>query len=263
MTDAIHFNGHTRGDHREFSNFYSAPIVVDGYSWATTEHFFQAQKFVPGGEKFMAIQRCSDPYMAKRIGNSRTGEPLRSDWEERKEDVMRAALVAKFSQHPDLKLKLLMTGDADIIEASPSDPYWGWGAGRDGKNRLGALLVEVREKLSAKPFVGEAHGFTLVELMIVIAIVGTLAALGIYGIGRACNANESATAEPEARAWAQQMGLQVVGAACSDVDSDGDGYVSCTLTVRDGASTKLVPVECGSSWGNNKGCRIPAGRIAQ
>ena len=26
----------------EFSNFYSSPIKLDGYTWPTTEHYFQA-----------------------------------------------------------------------------------------------------------------------------------------------------------------------------------------------------------------------------
>ena len=30
----------------EFSNFYHAEMKIDGKTWPTTEHYFQAQKFV-------------------------------------------------------------------------------------------------------------------------------------------------------------------------------------------------------------------------
>jgi len=78
--------------------------------------------------------------------------PLRSespDWEEVKEDVMRRALRAKFTQHDDLRVLLLETGEAVIVENAPGDLYWGIGRDGTGKNRLGALLMELREAANA------------------------------------------------------------------------------------------------------------------
>lgn len=38
---------HSHNPYYEFTNFYKGkPIVIDGISWKTTEHYFQAQKFV-------------------------------------------------------------------------------------------------------------------------------------------------------------------------------------------------------------------------
>jgi N-glycosidase YbiA len=48
-------------------------------------------------------------------GGSRS-YPLRSDWEKVKIDIMKDALRAKFTQHPDLHKNLLATGDAKLVE---------------------------------------------------------------------------------------------------------------------------------------------------
>lgn len=56
-------------------------------------------------------------------------------------------LLLKFQQHPDLRMKLLGTGDARIIYADPTDPFWGSGSDETGQNLLGKALVTVREKL--------------------------------------------------------------------------------------------------------------------
>jgi len=60
---------------------------------------------------------------------------------------MRRALRAKFTQHPDLRTLLLGTGDEEIVENAPGDYYWGCGKDGSGKNRLGALLMELRAEL--------------------------------------------------------------------------------------------------------------------
>jgi ribA/ribD-fused uncharacterized protein len=63
---------------------------------------------------------------------------------------MRDALRAKFTQHQNLKELLLSTGDAKIVEASPTDSYWGNATRRDGTegfNKLGLLLMEIRKTL--------------------------------------------------------------------------------------------------------------------
>ena len=73
--------------------------------------------------------------------------PLRRDWEIIKDDVMREALYAKFTQHPDLTEKILSTGDLKLIEHTKNDRYWGDGGDGTGLNRLGQLLMETRERI--------------------------------------------------------------------------------------------------------------------
>ncbi len=60
---------------------------------------------------------------------------------------MKRALLAKFRQNLYLLDMLQKTGDRPLEDASPGDAYWGAGARGKGRNRLGALLEEVREEL--------------------------------------------------------------------------------------------------------------------
>ena len=129
----------------EFSNFAAFPIEVDGKQWPTVEHYFQAQKFF-GTEHEEAIRNSESPMIAARMGRSRK-QPLRRGWEGMKESVMRAALYAKFTQHPELKNLLLSTGDATLVEHTTNDSYWADGGDGNGKNRLGILLTELRAEL--------------------------------------------------------------------------------------------------------------------
>lgn len=65
----------------------------------------------------------------------------------------------------------------------------------------------------------------------------------------------SGRAADAAREYADGLGLQMSGVSCVRSDTDGDGYVSCTLAMPDG---KLQPLECvGSPFTWNRGCRVP------
>lgn len=130
----------------EFSNFSPHPIRLKGKTWPTTEHYFQAQKLA-GTEHEEAIRRLKSPMVAARTGRSRK-LPLRRDWESAKDDIMREALRAKFTQHDDLRALLLGTGDATLIEHTANDSYWADGGDGTGKNRLGQLLMELRAQLA-------------------------------------------------------------------------------------------------------------------
>ena len=133
----------------EFSNFSPHPIKIKGKEWPTTEHYFQGQKFA-GTEHEEEIRKLASPMIAARMGRNRK-LPLRKDWESAKDGIMREALEAKFTQHPELRELLLNTGDAVLVEHTTNDSYWGDGGDGSGRNRLGLLLMEVRTQLRA-PF---------------------------------------------------------------------------------------------------------------
>ncbi|HGU0381441.1 TPA: N-glycosidase YbiA, partial [Shigella flexneri 2a] len=96
MQDTIINFYSTSDDYGDFSNFAARPIKVDGNTWPTSEHYFQAQKFLD--EKYREeIRRVSSPMVAARMGRNRS-KPLRKNWESVKEQVMRKALRAKFEQ---------------------------------------------------------------------------------------------------------------------------------------------------------------------
>ena len=132
----------------EFSNFSPHPFTLNGNTWPTSEHYFQAQKFA-GTEHEEEIRLANSPSTAARLGRSRS-RPLRADWEAVKDDVMRRALRTKFEQHSKLKSLLLSTGDAELIEHTRNDSYWADGGDGSGKNRLGILLMELRAELVLK-----------------------------------------------------------------------------------------------------------------
>lgn len=145
--DTIRFYGH-HGRWGCFSNFSEHGFTLGGREWQTVEHYFQAMKFA-GTPYADEIRRAKSAMAAKRMGQSRK-HPLRRDWERVKDDVMRAALAAKFAANEDARATLLETGHAKRVEAAPHDFYWGCGADGSGKNRLGALLMELRDRLHSE-----------------------------------------------------------------------------------------------------------------
>ncbi|KAM3093065.1 NADAR family protein [Phormidesmis sp. 146-35] len=128
-----------------FSNFSAHGFMLDELYWATSEHYFQAQKFVntPFLEK---VRQTKTPKDAANMGRDRA-LPLRSDWNQVKDEVMRKAVLQKFRTHADIQEILLGTGDEGLVENSPIDDYWGCGKDGSGQNKLGQILVEVREIL--------------------------------------------------------------------------------------------------------------------
>ncbi|MBQ3782106.1 MAG: NADAR family protein [Lachnospiraceae bacterium] len=128
-----------------FSNFAHYNFELDGKKWMTSEHYFQAQKFY-GTEYEEIIRLLDNPMKAAEMGRNRD-LPLREDWEQIKDNIMRKAVCAKFTQNLDIKDILISTGRENIIEKTTNDYYWGCGKDGSGKNMLGIILMEVREKL--------------------------------------------------------------------------------------------------------------------
>lgn len=60
---------------------------------------------------------------------------------------MKKAVLAKFSQHEDLRVLLLSTNESKIVEHTEHDRYWGDGGDGRGRNMLGRILMEVRNEL--------------------------------------------------------------------------------------------------------------------
>lgn len=135
----------TRDYYGAFSNFSNHGVELDGMWWKTTEHYFQAQKFLDNSYK-EKIRNAPDPKTAATLGRSRK-VGIRDDWEQIKDNVMRKAVRKKFETHQQLRELLISTGDEEIIENAPGDYYWGCGKDGSGKNRLGQILMEVRQLL--------------------------------------------------------------------------------------------------------------------
>lgn len=131
----------------EFTNFYFMPIQLDGHQWPTTEHYFQAQKFV-GTPYYDLIRRVGTAREAFQVSrNPAASLWIRGDWERVKDQVMLKALRAKFSQSERLRKLLLETKERELVEHTINDSYWGDGGDGSGRNVLGTLLMQVRNEL--------------------------------------------------------------------------------------------------------------------
>ncbi|WP_353166305.1 NADAR family protein [Empedobacter brevis] len=128
-----------------FSNFAPFPIFINGKLWKTVEHYFQANKF-SNLDIIEKISNYSSPMDAVKEGRNRFNI-IKSDWEEIKDDVMYKGLYFKFIQHPKLTKELLSTGNTMIIEHTKNDKYWADGGDGSRKNRLGELLIVLREEI--------------------------------------------------------------------------------------------------------------------
>lgn len=142
----IYFYAQT-DDYSEFSNFAPYGVEFDGSWWRTVEHYFQAMKFHDAAYR-EEIRNARKPKDAKALGMTRQ-IILREDWEEVKDGIMLQAVRKKFSTHEEPRQLLLSTGEAMIVENAPMDAYWGCGPDGNGLNKLGKILMQVREELRA------------------------------------------------------------------------------------------------------------------
>lgn len=134
-----------RKEYRFLSNFYPCTVYYNRVLYRTSEHAFQASKTFCA-ETQQKIFLCESAKEARKLGLK---AEIRPDWDEVKEDVMRAILFKKFYK-PTMLHHLLDTGDKRLVETNTwGDTYWGVCNGK-GKNRLGELLMETRSLLRNK-----------------------------------------------------------------------------------------------------------------
>jgi GTP cyclohydrolase II len=132
----------------ELSNFSRHAVFLKGRIWATTEHYYQAQKFA-GTELEERVRVSPTPTEAKRLAHAWSDE-RRPGWSQRKHRVMLEALQAKFGQHPDLAARLVSSGRRELVEHTEHDDHWGDGGDGSGTNMLGRLLMRVRDELRSQ-----------------------------------------------------------------------------------------------------------------
>ncbi len=134
-----------RGPYRFLSNFARTPVTVDGVTYRTLEHGFQAAKTDDATAR-AAVMAVRSPAAARLRGQT---VPLRAGWDQQRLAVMARLLRAKFSD-PRLAAALVATGTAEFVEVNTwDDGYWGV-CGGQGNNHLGRLLMALRDELLAE-----------------------------------------------------------------------------------------------------------------
>ena len=130
------------GKYDFLSNFYLTPVPYQGIMYPSSEHAFQAAKTTNPAVR-MEISEASTPGLAKKMGRRLE---LRMAWDDIRDAIMFSVLMEKFHNNPDICKKLLETGIEELVEGNTwGDTYWGVCNG-NGKNKLGKLLMLVREE---------------------------------------------------------------------------------------------------------------------
>ena len=134
------------------SNYYPCSIRLDGLSYPSAEHAFQCLK-AARREVAEWLAAAPDAFLAASAGDSLPETEIVPGWMERRADLMRPVLRAKFTQHAHLRKLLLSTGSAELVEWASQDNevnrFWSKFNGV-GENVLGKLLMELREELRAQ-----------------------------------------------------------------------------------------------------------------
>jgi len=132
------------GEYRFLSNYTLAEVIYEGDVYPSTEHAYQAAKSLDRKERIPLMKADCTCKWAKHLGY---GMILQKNWDQIKYEIMFELVRQKFTNHLDLKTKLLATGSAYLEETNTwNDKYWGVCHGI-GQNNLGKILMKVRSGL--------------------------------------------------------------------------------------------------------------------
>jgi ribA/ribD-fused uncharacterized protein len=157
----LDYGGVDRGqvDRSCLSQWWPSPFEIDGTPFRTAEQRMMHLKAKLFGDEAaaQAILASRTPYQAQLLGRQVEGydEAL---WSQHRFGIVVEANLAKFRANPAMGDFLRSTGDAVLVEASPTDLVWGAGvSGEDpfardprrwsGLNLLGFALMVVRDRL--------------------------------------------------------------------------------------------------------------------
>ena len=132
-----------------FSNFSAFKVLWAKIEWMTSEHAYQAAKFVHDKKIFEEVRNAPSAYESKKLAQNYK-DHIRPDWYEVKLQIMEEIVRAKLEQHKYIQRKILETGDLEIIEDSPYDDFWGRGPEWKGENHLGKIWMKLRTELKTK-----------------------------------------------------------------------------------------------------------------
>jgi hypothetical protein len=143
-------------DYGWLGNMYAAPICFNNECFRTSEALFQAMRFNDPEIKEV-IRNEKSPMAAKMKAKFYQRQRVVVPMSQQDVNNMKNCLTLKFTQHEELKKKLLSTGNTQIIENignrnGERHRFWGMKQteqGWIGTNMMGKLLMEVREELKS------------------------------------------------------------------------------------------------------------------
>ena len=128
------------------NNFSANAVVIDGISYPTSEHAYQAAKCTdPVGKQ--EIVAAKSPLLAKEISNQKYKLAKDPEWNTKKFSAMESILRSKLDQHQEVRNALIKSANEEIAEDSPVDAFWGRGKDGSGENQLGKLWMKIRSEL--------------------------------------------------------------------------------------------------------------------
>ncbi len=147
-------------DHYGFlSNWYPSPFRLDGIGFSCNEQYMMYRKALTLGDSKTASAILATTVVAEQqtLGRQAAGYNAFL-WEGQRQAVALRGILAKFSQNPELRAKLLATGDAWLVECLGKDKVWSCGQDLtdparldsslwNGFNILGSALMEARALL--------------------------------------------------------------------------------------------------------------------
>lgn len=139
---------HKHDPHYGFTNFSPHNVKYNGKVYPTSEHLFQSFKFQGYRDDLAEHIRLCSPFPSVAFSEARRfPDHVRPDWRQVNIRMMDEAIYPKFIQHKDLMAELLATGDAELVEDSDKDSFWGIGADGKGSNELGKALERLRTRI--------------------------------------------------------------------------------------------------------------------
>ncbi|KAI6657309.1 hypothetical protein LOD99_57 [Oopsacas minuta] len=139
------------GKYKEFSLLSIQPFALEGHHWWSVQHYYQTQKYPNCPLVVDQILKTASPEAAFKIGTDRKNSHLMvENWDSIREGVMLKALRAKFCDDP-LRTLLLSTENKNIINNNGNE-FWGTGKDGNGQNKLGNLLMKVRDEMKRTGF---------------------------------------------------------------------------------------------------------------
>ena len=156
QTDYLHkmaFIGHKkvqlfRGPKEPLSAFFHHPLRWRNRTYISAEQAYQFAKLMHHKAPVITqrkMLRCKTSHACKQLAYKFIGTSNAS-WDSIKYEVMEEICVAKYHQCKKFKEALGKSGDSYLLHNTETDSTWGCGSDLEGLNKMGHILMNVRQR---------------------------------------------------------------------------------------------------------------------